>query len=195
MSKKMFLVLAVIVALMIGGATLTKDKSKKDVKDSNETQLSLSGMTGKSAPDFSLKSQTGQTFTLGNLRGKKVVLFFNEGIMCYPACWNQMAALGTDKKLNNSEVVSLSIVTDKLTEWGSAFTKMPELNEGNILFDTNKAVSRQYGMLTAGSSMHMGSMPGHTYIILDQKGIIRYTLDDSKMGIQNETIIKELLKI
>jgi len=43
--------------------------------------------------------------------------------------------------------------------------------------------------------MHKGGMPGHTYIIIDADGIIRYTLDDPKMGIQNEALIKELSKI
>lgn len=192
MSKKLFLVLAVIVVLMIGGASLINGDSKKE---SAQTQLSLNDMVGKPAPDFNLTNQRGQTFSLSGLRGKKVVLFFNEGIMCYPACWNQIAALGTNEKLNNGNVVSFSIVTDSPSEWGSAFKKMPELNKGNILFDTNKVVSNQYSMLSAASSMHRGSMPGHTYLILDQKGIVRYTLDDPKMGIQDETLINKLSEI
>ena len=192
MSKKLFLVLAVITVLMIGGISLTKGNSKNS---SPKTELSLSDMVGKPAPDFSLTNQKSQTITLSSLRGKKIVIFFNEGIMCYPACWNQIAALGTDERLNNSNVVSFSIVADDPTKWDSAFKKMPELNTGNILFDTNKAVSSQYGMLTVASSMHRGSLPGHTYLILDQKGIVRYTLDDPEMGVQNETLIKELSKI
>jgi len=192
MSNKLFLVLALITVLIFGWVILSKDSTQNET---TKTKLSLSDMVGKPALDFSLTNQKGQTFTLSELRGSKVVLFFNEGIMCYPACWNQMAALGTDKRLNNSDVVSMSIVTDELSEWGSAFKKMPELNEGNILFDADKTVSNQYGMLTAESSMHRGSMPGHTYIILDQKSIVRYTLDDPKMGIQNETLINELAKI
>lgn len=192
MNKRLFIVLLIVIALMVGGFSLTKDSSKKE---SIKSRLSFSDMVGKGVPDFTLANQKGQIFTLSNLRGKKVVLFFNEGIMCYPACWNQMAALGTDEKLNNNDVVSLSIVTDNPKEWDSAFKKMPELNKGNVLFDTDKTVSSQYGMLTLDSSMHKGEMPGHTYIIIDANGIVRYTLDDPNMGVQNETLIKELSKI
>ena len=192
MNKRLFLVLVIITALMVGGLSLTDDNSKKE---SAKGSMSLSDMVGKPALDFNLTNQKGQSFNMRSLRGKKVVLFFNEGIMCYPACWNQMAALGTDEKLNNNEVVSFSIVTDDLSQWESAFKKMPELNKGHILFDADKTVSNQYGMLTLESSMHKGDMPGHTYIILDQKGIVRFTFDDPKMGVQNETLIKELTKI
>ena len=184
--------MVILATVIIGGVILTKGDPKEQPAGA---QLSSGDVVGKAAPDFRLTDQNGQPVKLSGLRGKKVVLFFNEGIMCYPACWNQMAALGTDKKLNNEDVVSFSIVTDGLAEWGKAFKKMPQLNEGNILFDTDKTVSNQYGMLTAASSMHRGSMLGHTYLILDQKGVIRYTLDDPKMGVQNETLVNELSKI
>lgn len=192
MSKKLLLALAIITALMIGGSSLTKDDSKKEPV---KAKLSLKDMVGKTAPDFSLTNQSGQKFSLSGLRGKKIVLFFNEGIMCYPACWNQMAALGADGQLNNDDTISFSIVTDSPDQWTSAFKKMPELGSGNILFDSNRTVSNQYDMLTAESSMHRGSMPGHTYLILDKNGIIKYTLDDPTMGIQNEKLISELQKI
>ena len=192
MNKRLFIVLLVITALMVGGLGLSNDNAKKE---SAKGSMSLSDMVGKPALDFNLTNQKGQSFNMRSLRGKKVVLFFNEGIMCYPACWNQMAALGTDEKLNNNEVVSFSIVTDDLSQWESAFRKMPELNKGHILFDADKTVSNQYGMLTLESSMHKGDMPGHTYIIIDANGIVRYTLDDPNMGVQNETLIKELSKI
>ena len=193
MSKKLILTLAVIVVVMFGAASLVKSDSKEEPAARN--QLSLNGMLDKPAPDFSLQNQKGQTFKLSEMRGKKMVLFFNEGIMCYPACWNQMAALGTDKQLNNSDVLSASIVVDPPQHWGKAFQQMPDLAKGTVLFDTDKTVSEQYGMLSLESSMHKGSMPGHTYLIIDQEGVIRYTLDDPKMAIQNQALRDELAKI
>src|SRR3990167_2035077 len=129
MSKKLILIIMMIIAVMFGAASLVKTGSKEEPA---KKQISLSGMVGKPAPDFSLQNQKGQTFRLSEMRGKKTVLFFNEGIMCYPACWNQMAALGSDAALNNSEVASVSIVTDSQKQWTSAFAKMPELNKGKI---------------------------------------------------------------
>ena len=155
----------------------------------------LTAMVGKPAPDFTLQSLSGQTFSLRGLRGKKVVLFFNEGIMCYPACWNQMAALGTDKALNNGQVVSASIVVDSKDEWGSAIRKMPELGKGTILLDSDASVSNQYDMLSLPSSMHRGMKPGHTYLIIDQNGIVRYTKDDTAMGVNNGMLEGEVAKL
>lgn len=69
-------------------------------------------LLGKEAPDFIPPSYKGETITLKLLLGKNVILFFNEGEMCYPSCWNQIAALNKDKPLSNNSTVSLSITVD-----------------------------------------------------------------------------------
>src|SRR3990167_4539968 len=191
MSKKLILILVVIAGLMFAAAQFTSSGQKKETNAKGP----LDAMVGKPAPEFSLSSYDGKQFILSQQRGKKVILFFNEGIMCYPACWNQMAALGTDSKLNSEQVVAVSIVNDHADQWSQALKKMPELGKGMILLDTDKKVSKMYDMLYLPSSMHRGSMPGHTYLIIDQNGIVRYTLDDPKMGIQNPELIKQLAQI
>lgn len=194
MSKKLVLTLVVIAGLMLGLAALV-NKPNKNQEHMTNSPDSLNSMVGKPAPDFSLQDQNGKLFKLSDMRGKKVVLFFNEGIMCYPACWNQMASLGADSKLNSKQVISASIVNDQADKWTQALKKMPELGKGTILLDTDKKVSQRYGMLSLPSSMHRGSMPGHTYLVIDENGIVRYTLDDPQMGIRNDEIIKEVDKI
>ncbi|MEK7561982.1 MAG: redoxin family protein [Patescibacteria group bacterium] len=194
MSKKLALVLVIIAGLMFGLASLTNKPSKNQESMANSPD-SLSSMVGIPAPDFSLPDQNGKIFKLSDMKGKKVVLFFNEGIMCYPACWNQMASLGADSKLNSEQIVSASIVNDQADQWIQALKKMPELGKGMILLDTDKKVSQRYGMLSLPSSMHRGNMPGHTYLVIDGNGIVRYTLDDPQMGIRNDQIIKEVDKI
>lgn len=190
MSKKLIVVLIVIAGSMLVAARFTNSGGQNQSNDKG----SLAAMVGKPAPDFSLKSYDGRSFSLSQQRGKKVVLFFNEGIMCYPACWNQMAALG-DPKLNSEQVVSASIVADKADEWMQAIKKMPELGRGTILLDSDKKVSQSYDMLYLPSSMHRGSLAGHTYLIIDKEGIVRYTFDDPSMGIQNDILTSELKKI
>src|SRR3990167_7391865 len=188
MNKKLIIIIILIAGLMFAGSSLTKDSGKKETK----TPEPLAAMVGQPAPDFNLMSYDGKFFNLNQQRGKKLILFFNDGIICYPACWNQMAAL---PDLNSDKVVTASIVTDTANEWSQAVAKMPELGKGLILLDTNKQVSKNYGMLSLPSSMHRGSQPGHTYLIVDESGVVRYTLDDPKMGIQNEVLISELAKI
>ncbi len=146
-------------------------------------------LVGKPAPQFSLQDRHGTTYTNDSLKGKNVVLFFNEGIMCYPACWNQMVAL---PQLNDSNTIALSVVIDQPSDWQSAIQKMPELGNATVLFDTQKAVSNEFGMLTVNSSMHYGSYPGHTFVVIDKQGIVRYVFDDPNMGIDNDKITSEL---
>ncbi len=177
------------IGLVIYSRVATPSTTNSSVKNS------YANLIGKPAPNFELPSYNGTTVTLSSLLGKKVVLFFNEGIVCYPACWNQIAALGTDKDLNNDQVVSVSIVPDQQGEWATAVKRQPDLGKETILLDSDIATSRSYGMMTLASSMHKGAKPGHTYVIIDEKGIVKYTYDDPTMGIQNDRIKKEISKL
>ena len=62
-------------------------------------------------------------------------------------------------------------------------------------FDDDTAVSRQFGMLTTESSMHKGLFPGHSYVLIDKEGIVRYVLDDPSMRINNDKLVTELGKL
>lgn len=151
-----------------------------------------SALIGSPAPKFLLKDRNGTVFSSDSLKGKNIVLFFNEGIMCYPACWNQMVALATDNRFRASGMAAFSVVIDSPDEWQPAIRKMPELGKAVVLFDTDRSVSERFGMLTAPSSMHYGSYPGHSFVIIDKQGIVRFVFDDPTMGIDNDRIIAEL---
>ena len=158
-------------------------------------KLLFSEAVGKKAPDFTLEGIDGKNIKLSDYRGKNVILFFNEGSMCYPACWNQISELGKDQKLNSGDAVSFSIVVDSKDEWQKIVKETPGFTDAKILFDTIRAVSLAYDILSLKSSMHQGSFPGHTYFLIDKEGIIRYTLDDPTMSIRNDTLISELSKL
>ena len=149
----------------------------------------LSADIGKQAPAFSLQDIDGKTVSLSGYLGKKnVVLFFTEGAMCYPACWNQMAAFASDARFNSSTTQAFSVVVDTPEEWRQIISQTPEMKGASILFDTSRAVSGKYNVLNLPSSMHPGAFPGHTYFVVDKSGIIRYALDDPMMGLRNDAI-------
>ena len=147
---------------------------------------------GKKAPDFELQDINGNAIKLSDYKGKNIILFFNEGSMCYPACWNQISALANDERFNKDDVVALSIVVDKMPQWRQILQKVPQLSKSKILFDTTKKVSAEYDVLYVDSSMHKGSYPGHTYFIIDKDMNIRYAFDDPTMAIQNDRIAAEI---
>ncbi len=161
----------------------------------NRNTADLNGLIGKSAPSFSLSDKNGKVYSSDALKGKNVVLFFNEGLMCYPACWNQIVALSQDARLKNSGTEVLSVVVDRKEQWQSAINKMPALADATVLFDTNTFFSKSLNMLNTASSMHFGSLPGHTYVVIDKEGIIRHVFDDPNMAIHNEQLVTEITKL
>jgi len=172
-----------------------KTSSGAGAKNGNTADDLAKSLVGKPAPDFSLADRDGNVYTNDNLKGKRVVLFFNEGLMCYPACWNQMMEFPKDKRFDQSDVAVFSVVADTKESWQKAVEKMPEMGAVKALFDTERIASKDFQMLSAPSSMHSGNLPGHTYVVIDKDGIVRYVLDDPKMAINNGTVYSEIEKL
>ncbi|MBI2121631.1 MAG: redoxin domain-containing protein [Candidatus Sungbacteria bacterium] len=188
MGKKTIIISA--AAIIIGGFLIfTAGGNRPDINlaitnDVNSKEkLVFKDAVGKKAPDFALESIDGKTVKLNDYLGKNVVLFFNEGAMCYPACWDQIAGFGNDPRFDTENVAAFSIVVDSKGQWQEIVSKSPNLAKSKILFDAARSVSRAYDVLYLNSSMHPGGFPGHTYFIIDKNGIIRFTLDDPLFGL------------
>lgn len=152
-------------------------------------------LLGKEAPDFTLDKYAGGKISLKDYRGKNVLLFFNEGLMCYPACWNQIVAFGKDKRFADKNTIVLNVNVDSKSDWTKAIDKMPELAGNPVLLDIDREISQRYGVLTLNSSMHRGQFPGHTYFLIDKDGVIRFARDDEQMAVRNEEMLAEIAKI
>jgi len=191
--------IALFISAIVGASFLLVGKSKEETMDhssgTTQDEGKFNSWVDKEAPDFTLTSYDGKQISLRDYRGKKVVLFFTEGAMCYPSCWNQIAAFGKDSAFNSEDTVTLNIMVDTQNEWKKAVSKMPELAPATVLLDTSKNISRDYGVLSLPSSMHKGQYPGHTYLILDRDGIVRFVLDDPQMATRNDQLKAELEKI
>ncbi|MDP2947462.1 MAG: redoxin domain-containing protein [Nanoarchaeota archaeon] len=152
----------------------------------------LNSLIGKPMPEIELSDKDGKVYTVADLKGKNIVLFFNEGLMCYPACWNQIASFGSDERFNSEQIQAISIVVDSSEDWKTAIAKMPQLAKATTMFDTGANASRQLGVLTTASSMHRGALPGHTYIVLDKNAVVRYVFDDPNMAIANDMLFDKI---
>lgn len=152
----------------------------------------LNSLVGKPMPDIQLADKDGKLYTTADFKGKNTVLFFNEGLMCYPACWNQIASFGSDERFNSDQIQAISVVVDSANDWKTAIAKMPQLAKATTMFDANANASKQLGMVTTASSMHRGSLPGHTYVVIDKEGIVRYVFDDPNMAIANDMLFTKI---
>jgi len=127
--------------------------------------------TGDRAPDFSLPSVDGKTFSLSDFKGKKnVLLFFQEGIMC-PPCWQQEV----DLELKKADLDALNVEPVMITVDPPAALVQAKAQYGiksTVLYDNDLTVSRQYDVLR--DSMHPGERPGHVFVLVDKEGKIRW---------------------
>lgn len=129
---------------------------------------------GEQAPPIRLQSTDGSTFDLASLRGKTVLLFFQEGLSCQP-CWDQIkdieSNMGQFRALGIDKIVS--ITTDPLDA-----IKQKVADEGiatPILSDPTFAVSQAYNATQYG--MMNGSSDGHSFIVVGPDGRIGFRAD------------------
>ena len=104
-----------ISALILAGVLFLQSKNAGGPASIiDNAQFSFKTAIGKKAPDFTLLDMEGKQISLSGLSGKNVILFFNEGLMCYPACLDQVVELA---KLDSADTVVYSVVVDSSEKW------------------------------------------------------------------------------
>jgi peroxiredoxin Q/BCP len=130
--------------------------------------------SGQVAPPFSLSATTGDPITVAALRGKTVLLYFQEGIGC-EGCWTQLKDIQTHLGQFNALGIDtvVTITTDPLDA-----LKQKVADEGitlPVLADTSFAVSQAFNATAYG--MMSGSADGHTFLVVGPDGRIRWRAD------------------
>lgn len=152
---------------------------------------------GQMAPDFELASATGGPFKLSEQRGKEVLLYFHEGLMCAP-CWKQIDDIQADLSqftaLGIDQVAAISIDPAAAQQQRAALRGISV----SVLADVDLAVSAEYDALRYG--MMGGSRPGHTFVLVGADGVIRWRADyggppNFTMFVPNATVLAELKRV
>ncbi len=145
--------------------------------------LAASDLTGQPAPDFSLKSATGENLRLSEFRGDVVMINF-WATWCGP-CRQEMPLL--DELFTRYQRVGFNLLGVNIDDDSRRAMKMIEDLGVSfpVLFDENKEVSKLY---------QVEAMP--VTVIVDREGTVRYVHQGYKPGYEEHylTEIRSLLR-
>jgi peroxiredoxin len=147
------------------------------------TSLASSGLEGQMAPDFALKSSSGQNLRLSEYRGDVVMINF-WATWCGP-CRQEMPELeAIYQKYQSLGFTILGINVDKDRAMAGKVLNSTPLSFP-ILFDSDNAVTELY---------QVDAMP--TTVIVDRNGKVRFIHRGYKPGYEDEYVkqIKTLIR-
>jgi len=147
------------------------------------TSLASSDLTGQAAPDFALKSSSGDNLRLSEYRGDVVMVNF-WATWCGP-CRQEMPLL--DELYSRYERVGFSLLGVNIDDDSrKAMNMVSELGVSfPVLFDARKEVSKLY---------KVEAMP--VTVLIDREGTIRYVHHGYKPGYEDKYLnqIRSLLR-
>lgn len=145
---------------------------------------------GQIAPDFSLFDTEKQKVSLGDFKGKNVIILFFP-LAFTSVCTAELCHMSADiNRYNNANVQILGISVDSL------FTLAKFKSEQNIVFpllsDFNKEASTAYNCLYNNWLFDMKGISKRAAFVLDTNGVIRYgeVLEDANNQVSFEGINK-----
>jgi peroxiredoxin len=146
---------------------------------------------GSKAPDFTLMNQERQPVTLGELKGKPVVLAF------FPAafsgvCQQELCTFRDSiDALNKAQAQVFGISTDTFFAL-KAFQDQQHLNFP-LLSDYNKQVIRDYGVFNE-DMIGLKGIAKRAVFVIDKDGVVRYreVLEDARNEPNYQAVLTSL---
>ena len=159
--------------------------------DTNTAVPSSERVSSGPAPTFSERNVlTGQPITNTTLRGKNVLLFFSEGVMCQ-ACFEQIQSLEQrSTELKSRELTLVNITTDPPDVLRQAVEQYRITTP--MISDQGGDMSAAYDAI--GQGMHPNT-DGHTFVLVDRNGRIRWRRDYTTMFVQPDKLLAAIPNI
>ncbi len=197
---------AFIIVTVVAGYFVVKNKNRSQkaanasVQGASQTSDDMSSHHGGNkkfeglapgtvAPDFNLPSTIGKTISLSAYKGRHVLLFFNEGVMCSP-CWQEISRLERFKNdFAGLNAVIIPISVDDQKTWDPILKE--ERIATPILIDSDRKVTTAYKALGTPSSMH-NDRAGHTYVHINTDGKIHSSADFPNMNVETKVLMDHI---
>ncbi|MEX2556094.1 MAG: redoxin domain-containing protein [Actinomycetota bacterium] len=143
--------------------------------------------TGEPAPAFSLATTDGRTISLASLQGRNVLLYFNEGVGC-DSCFSQLVEIEKSQaRLDELGVTLLPFMPNPAPEVRRELARFGLRTPA--LIDSSLAVARAFDTLGRG---HHANLPGHSFILVDQAGTIRWRGDYPSMYVATAELLETI---
>ncbi|MGR5500884.1 thioredoxin-dependent thiol peroxidase [Vibrio sp. DNB22_10_4] len=146
---------------------------------------------GTPAPQFSLLDQDGNTVSLADFKGKKVLFYFYPKAMT-PGCTVQAQGLrDTKAELDAHNVVVLGVSIDPVKRLGK-FIERDQLNF-TLLSDEDHAVAEQFGVW--GEKKFMGKVYDGLHrisFLINEEGVIEHVFNKFKTKTHHEVVLDYL---
>ncbi|MGR5067009.1 MULTISPECIES: thioredoxin-dependent thiol peroxidase [Vibrio] len=146
---------------------------------------------GTPAPAFSLLDQDGNTVSLSDFKGKKVLFYFYPKAMT-PGCTTQAKGLRDVKaELDAHNVVVLGVSIDPVKRLGK-FIERDELNF-TLLSDEDHTVAEQFGVW--GEKKFMGKVYDGLHrisFLINEEGVIEHVFNKFKTKDHHDVVVSYL---
>jgi peroxiredoxin len=167
--------LGVLFAVSVGGEGGSSKTEGQGASGGGDYAFAVgSPGPGQPAPALKLPSTAGGTYDLAARRGKRVLLYFQEGLGCQP-CWDQIKDIerkpGTLKALGIDEMVTITgnDLANLRQKASDERIKTPVLADPDLPMSA-KWEANKYGMM--GDSAN-----GHSFIVVGPDGRIEHRAD------------------
>jgi peroxiredoxin len=154
-------------------------------------QLQKVPQPGDVAPDFSMRSTSGEVVSLSSFRGKSNVLLAFFPLAFTSTCTEELCDFTRDQfNFGKLDVEILPISVDAIPSL-RAFKEHDHLST-DLLSDFNRDVSRAYGVLDQ-EKFHSR----RSYFLVDKQGIVRWSHVEEHNGLKrpNAEILAEVAKL
>lgn len=176
-----------VTAISESLSDLLKNSAEKAISSQEHPLL------GKSAPNFTLPDDRGETIELQSQIGKGcVVLIFYYGYHCNH-CVGQLFAVNDDlKKFRELGANVFAISADEASETQKRFDEYGRF-EFSVLSDLGNKVAGEYGAYFPAKGDE-GEHLEHATFVIDDEGIVRWTNHGDEPFTDNKTLLVEIAK-
>ena len=150
------------------------------------TSQTTSANTSRPAPDFTLRTTADTTITLSALRGRPVLLYFNEGAGC-GACIMQMAEI--EKHKADFDALAITVLPIVMNTKADITADMSRYGVATPFLLDDGTTSKAYGVL--GKGMH-ADLPGHSFVLIDAAGVQRWYGEYPSMWLDPTALLEQV---